>query len=1174
MAGPTSYVQTSFLGGEISQAAQGRMDLPAYKISMNVCLNGIPMEPGIWQRRPGTRHVAPGRGGKTGKLIKFALAQVGNFAYQMEFTDGFLRFTTGPALVMTNDAQKILAISTANPAVVQTAAAHGWSTGNSTAFNSLGINDALLQNRQFTITEIDATHFSIADAITGATIDGSTLGAFVSGNVSRILEIATTYANGSWSTLRSVQAEQRTMLLNGTHPQVLQVVNPPTATQFATFSLGPTDFIDGPYLDPVAGSIANPGSLNGLVTITLSFTPWNPGVAYTLGAFVSYIGQGYRCILNLSEGNFPNSSPTAWAPINGGAAINGGQGFLPSDIGRAVRLFSEPAQWNPALSYAAGNIVSYPDGQGGNSYWTAADNVPTGIQPGTTTDWALNATGAIWTWGQITSVSGVGLIAPATAIGTLSGGGGLAAAFDGNTSKGLAASANFTTVVATYPAWAPGTYQVNSTVQYGDTIYTALRLVLASAGQPTWSSGTAYTAGQQVQYQGGLYSAISVSFGQVPPSNPSVWNFFGIITSNPPPSAPAGGWIAGGSLPQPSEDFYIGQHYAAPTAIISATLWPSTDSGIANVPNGAVAISIFLRASNTSPASPSSGTILGSVGISNTTSPITITSGDQVSTWSYVWFEVAAIYLQPLPDNGSHSYPIQIGAAQAQFYAPNISNGSVAVVQIRGPALLYNQPVITWQLGVYSDTTGWPTCGCYHESRIWFGGVVSNRFDAAVSNGLIGTQINFAPTAPDGTVSDNNSISYICNGEDSNLFEWFEPDQQGIIVGTQAGEWLISAPSAGALTPTSIKATRITKAGCANALPRRTEHTLVLIQKYGRKVLEYFADVFSGKFSAPDLTDRAKHLTVSGIAEIDYQQELAPTIWHRRNDGALIGATYKRDTLMNSQGPTIIGYHRHLLGSGRLLESLSVGPSIGGNLDAPSFITNDPSTGVRHIEVMSDLLDEGFTLTQCSFVDDGIVPTSTVVQAGPTGGAYGSLLVNGLWPHNGKTVTAWIAGLDCGDYTAASGSITVPFGDGISGGTASGLFTAALVQSFTTLPAVVGFTYNSDGQLCRPVTQADTGTQAGPGFAKFGRAHRAAAFFYGMVNGSIAFGTNFSRFLDPVKLLQPNGVAYTPQQQWSGIWRDNVDSQYDFDNMICFRISRPYPGYVINVGAFNTKADA
>jgi hypothetical protein len=222
---------------------------------------------------------------------------------------------------------------------------------------------------------------------------------------------------------------------------------------------------------------------------------------------------------------------------------------------------------------------------------------------------------------------------------------------------------------------------------------------------------------------------------------------------------------------------------------------------------------------------------------------------------------------------------------------------------------------------------------------------------------------------------------------------------------------------------------------------------------------------------------------------------------------------------------------------------------------------------------MTDLLDEGFALTDCWFLDDAIAPTSTVVQAAPTGGPYGSLLVNGLSVHNGKTVTAFIAGLDCGDYVVSSGSITVPFGDGVSGGSGSGLFTARWWLRSRRCRRVVGFTYNSDGQLVRPVTQADTGAQAGPGFAKLGRQHRAAALLYGCVNGSIVFGTDFTT-LYPAKLRFPNDVQYTVQQQFQGIWRDAVNSIIDYDGMISWRISRPLPAFVMAVGGFDSKADA
>jgi hypothetical protein len=1163
----SSFVQTAFTGGEISQAAQGRLDLPAYKISMNVCLNSIPIETGAWMRRPGTRHVAPTRGGAQGRGIPFSFAQ--SSPYVMQFTDGILRFTSGPALVMTNDAQAVVAISAANPAVAQTTTAHGWTSGNSVAFNSLGVNNPLLQNRQFTITVTDSTHFSLADSITGASIDGSTLGAFVSGNVTRILEIATTYGGGSWSSLRSVQAETRTVLLNGSAPQVLQVATPPTANAAATFTLGPANFIDGPYLDVIAGSQITSTALNGVVTLTLSFAAYDATVAYNVGDFVSSGGRGYKSLVALNQGSAPPSAN--WVAVNGGAAVNGGLGFVSSDIGRLIRLFSEPALWSSVSTYVANNVVAYADGNGGFSYWTATGAISAGIQPGTSTLWALNATAAQWTWGQIVSVSGSGLIAPVSAIGTMTGGGGLAAAFDSNTSKSFNNAATFSQNITTYPAWSATNWSAVARCQYGSVGYSSVFAIVASSGAGAYDSSIKYLVGQQVQYNGFLYQCISstgIGAGFAPP-NATYWSLVAAVSAATPPSAPSL-WSTLGALLSPVFDQEVGQHYSVASAIQSGTLWPTTDIGIAN--SGAT-ITVNLRAKATAPSTPADGTVLGTTTTTNTTSPVTITSSDQVSTWNYVWFEILLTFAQPLADNGSHIFVAKIGASQAQFYAPNVNNGSVITAQIRGPALLYAQTIRTWRLGVYSNTTGWPSCGTYHEGRIWFGGVVSNRFDASISNGINGTQIGMAPTSPSGTVSGNNAISYVCNGESVNQLLWMKPDQQGILFGTQEGPWLISAPSAGPLAPANIKAVRVSGPGSSNIEPRRAEHTLLYVHKFARKLMEYFADIYSGKFSAPNLSERAKHLTVTGIAEIAYQQELAPILWARRADGTLVGATYKRDTLTTSQGPTIIGWHRHALGSGRIVESLCVGPSQNGNLDTLSMITNDLNTGIRHIEMMTDLLDEGFALTDCWFVDDGIVPTSTVAQAAPTGGVYGSLLVNGLSALNGRVVTAFIAGLDCGDYTVAAGSITVPFGDGVSAGSGSGLFTATLVASFTTLPAVIGFTYNSDGQLVRPVTQADTGAQAGPGFAKLGRFHRVAMQVYGAVNGSLSFGADFAT-LYPAKLRYDNDVPYPVNVQWSGIWRQEPSSQLDFDGMIAWRISRPYPGFVMAVSGFMSKADA
>ena len=145
----------------------------------------------------------------------------------------------------------------------------------------------------------------------------------------------------------------------------------------------------------------------------------------------------------------------------------------------------------------------------------------------------------------------------------------------------------------------------------------------------------------------------------------------------------------------------------------------------------------------------------------------------------------------------------------------------------------------------------------YNDGRLYLGGAIANRFDACVSNGIVGGTVNFAPTDQYGVVAGNNAISYTFNSNGVNPILWMEPDLQGIKAGTQAGEWLIQAPTAGPIAPANITARNVTNHGSTNIQPVRTEHTTVFIQRFAEKLLEYFPDVFSGKFSAPNLADKA-----------------------------------------------------------------------------------------------------------------------------------------------------------------------------------------------------------------------------------------------------------------------------------------------------------------------------
>jgi hypothetical protein len=1178
--GETAYVQPGFHGGEWSQTYQGRHDDPHYRIAMNVCLNMFPTEQGAIARRSGSMFLQTTRGGAPGRMLSFAVNE--SEPLMLEFTDGFLRAYAfngvNVALCTTNDAQTVSSISTANPAVVQTSMAHGWSTGNTVMFSGLGFNNPLLQNRQFLITVTDSTHFSLQDAITGANINGATLGAFVSGTVSRVLEYTTPYNLKSWQSIISVQAETQAVLLNGAQPQVLDLTSVPGVIP-PVFTMLPSEFADGPYLDPFNGSIVTYNAQQGNVTLTFSFQVYSATTSYSLNDYVVSAGQGYQSLQDANLGNTPASSPAFWTPVNGGAPA-GPHGFTNADIGRHIRLFSEPSPWAPGSTYTKGNVVKNNDG-----YWLCVTTSASisGIIPGSDPASWTPVTGinyALWTWGRIISISGTGLANVGATVGNL---GQLSSAFDGTVGKSSTNCAFVSDVVETHPPFVNGV-QINAgyEVVYGTNFFTASKTIIP------WTPATAWGAGNVADYLGSYWQPKTT--GPLPAPPGAQWTLLG--PNNP---TVASVWTFVAAAPGGSADGFGGANFSgSPKVIQSCTVIPSNDVGWGNA--GYYGISFELRAKQTAPSFSGDGTRLGTASVSDAfDGSVSITSRDQSTAWNYVWVHVSATGAPPFNDDGTHLYNFGLDIAQIEFFTPSVSNGSVVTIQLAGDPLLYPPGTVvnTWRAGVFGNSIGWPRCGCYDQGRLWLGGSIPNRWDASVANDIF----NFAPTGEDGTVADDNAISFIASAQDVNSTFWMSPIAQGIAVGTEGGEWLIQSGVAGApLTPGTMQANRVTRAKCANVEPVHTEHTLVVVQRRQRKVLELFADIFSGKFTIPNLLNRAQHLAKAGITEIRYQQEITPTVWARCGDGSLIGCTYKRDTLMTSQGPTFYGWHRHQLGSGRVVESIATGPSQFGTLDSLFMVTNDITTGIRHVEMLADYFEETDNYANAWLLDDAVTPTNytnsptlqpalsgAVTVLGPGGYPrppytnFGgkpttSLTIYGLWHLNNKTVTVFAGGLDCGDFVVANGSVTVPFGDGIAAGTANGLFTLAFVNSFPAgqFPLVVGFTYTSQGQLLRPVSPAESGARAGPALGKKRRNHIYA--LQAVQTNGLSVGT-LSAKLDPVLFRSDTQASYPLPQLFSGVYQERIRDDYSFDGGLFFQVTRPVPVLIPAIGGMIETQD-
>lgn len=321
-----------------------------------------------------------------------------------------------------------------------------------------------------------------------------------------------------------------------------------------------------------------------------------------------------------------------------------------------------------------------------------------------------------------------------------------------------------------------------------------------------------------------------------------------------------------------------------------------------------------------------------------------------------------------------------------------------------------------WRLGVYSETTGFPTVSTFFQDRLVFAGASNTpqRIDFSVSSDFE----NFAPTETDGTVLDDSAIGVTLNAENVNVIRWLANHEKGLLIGTVGAEWIVRASTAGeAITPTNIQATQTTSRGSANIPPAQVDNAVLFIQRAKRKLYR-IAFVFEDDgFRSPDLTILAEHITRGGINQIVWQQEPHNILWAVRSDGVLLGFTYDTDQ-------QVIGWHRHILGgysdadqtTDAKVESIAVIPSADGSKDELYLIVNRYINGgtKRFIEYMTPVYDDSIDQEDAVHVDSCLTYDSTATTT-----------ISGLDHLEGEAVTLLTDGADHPDVTVSSGSITL-----------------------------------------------------------------------------------------------------------------------------------------------------
>lgn len=371
-----------------------------------------------------------------------------------------------------------------------------------------------------------------------------------------------------------------------------------------------------------------------------------------------------------------------------------------------------------------------------------------------------------------------------------------------------------------------------------------------------------------------------------------------------------------------------------------------------------------------------------------------------------------------------------------------------------------------WTIGRYSNTNGHPGAVGLFEERLFFAG--SNRAPQRFDGSVTADFHRFSPSDPDGTVVDDNALSYTIASEQVNRIRWIAATSR-LILGTTGGEFVISSSGA-ALTPSDLSVRQNTANGVANVAPLKINNRVLFVQRAGRKLRDFRFDFNQDSYIATDATILADHVTASGIKQMAYQQEPDSLAWVLRNDGQVA-------TMVYEPGQQVIGWSRQVFGGSfgsgaAVCESVA---SIPGRDAAGQVFPSDDRDEVwvivkrtidgntrRYVEVIERAYEgprlEAYTTTtawraavradqkDAFYVDSGLtydgVATTTISGLDHLEGETLDLLVNGAF-HPQKTVSSGSITLEYEATTVQAGlparwrfrSLKLPYGVSAGGST-------------------------------------------------------------------------------------------------------------------------------------------
>lgn len=572
------------------------------------------------------------------------------------------------------------------------------------------------------------------------------------------------------------------------------------------------------------------------------------------------------------------------------------------------------------------------------------------------------------------------------------------------------------------------------------------------------------------------------------------------------------------------------------------------------------------------------------------------------------------------PTFGSTRDPYELFTESPAFFGVALDRDSVAALPNSSTIDIWNVGV--WN----SSPIGYPTCGTFHQDRYGLAGIPAYPQQISLSKTGLYTYFNLSEgssliVADDNALqfnlssADVNQTKWI-KSDSKGLLSGTLSSEWNI-----APDNLNSA-----LTPTNINASEPSSFGSADIDAVKAGNALLYVQAGQRKVreLNYFFQV--DNYRSTDLSELSEHITAPSITRLAVQKEPIPVVWALRSDGAIVSMTYNRDdqTIKAGWARHRLGGRSDSAGSPPKIKSIAVIPAPDGTSDqlwtvTQRFIngtntvqigyikkffeeetvnkedaiyvdaagTYDSPINISNITIGSAVVttqtahgfanDETIKITKVIGLNSSVVDTMGVIHSSNfvnyrtfkvASSAANSFYLKDFDGNflNNIGYSVYVSGGEVRKLVSTISGLTWLKNEEVSVLADGGIHPNTIVNSAGVLaleyPAAVvqiGYDYNSDGKTLRP----DAGSKDGSAIGKLKRVARAAFMLHQV--GEFKVGPSFDKLTPCSEIelfLADQSASDNAPGLFSGIIRESLESQFDFNGQVCFRQSGPLPGMV------------